>query len=388
VRRILALKLDHIGDFITAIPALTRLKERFPEAELSVLTARASLTLARMVPAIDRTIEFNFFHARSGLGKQKIAEEELRALEETLHPCHFDIAVDLRRQPDTRYILQHTGAKWLAGYDHRAQFPWLDVAVEWEGDTRQVAKRAQVADTLLQLVETLALSCDPGRAVLPETTTQQAARAAIAALPAIAPLADQLFAGPFVCIHPGVGTPTRQWPPQHFAGLIDLLVEREGARVVLLGGPDELETAEQVMELVIHTGAVFSLVGKIGLQDLPNLLQACDLFVGNNSGPHHIAAALGVPTVGVHSGVVDAVEWGPLGPYALAVRRATKCSPCYAEKVSDCQRGLACLYGLYPGDVYRVCRPLLALRARAVAGEAAVRKKADKTRRIWPWNRR
>ena len=100
---------------------------------------------------------------------------------------------------------------------------------------------------------------------------------------------------------------------------------------------------------------------------LPDLLQACDLFVGNNSGPHHIAAALGVPTVGVHSGVVDAIEWGPLGPFAIAIRRDMNCMPCYLDKVVDCHRGLACLRGLSPGDVYRACRPLLALMRLRVA---------------------
>jgi ADP-heptose:LPS heptosyltransferase len=120
-----------------------------------------------------------------------------------------------------------------------------------------------------------------------------------------------------------------------------------------------------------------SLAGACGLAQLVDVLAACDLYVGNDSGPKHMAASLGVPTVGIHSGTVDAVEWGPLGPAAIAVRRATTCSPCYLANLSDCHRGLACLTGIGVGDVYRQCRRLLALsggaRSRGTIALAAAR---------------
>jgi ADP-heptose:LPS heptosyltransferase len=100
----------------------------------------------------------------------------------------------------------------------------------------------------------------------------------------------------------------------------------------------------------------------VSLGGLPQLLSRCALFVGNNSGPQHIAAGLGVPTIGVHSGVVDAVEWAPLGPASMAIRRNMSCSPCYLALPEDCRRGLACLNGLAPRDVMALCRKLLALR--------------------------
>jgi ADP-heptose:LPS heptosyltransferase len=111
---------------------------------------------------------------------------------------------------------------------------------------------------------------------------------------------------------------------------------------------------------------VVSLVGKLPLAELPGLLTACSLFLGNNSGPHHIAAGLGVPTVGVHSGSVDVREWGPIGPAAVAVAREVICSPCYLAAAADCPRGLACLRQLTPETVYDACKRLL-LAAPAVA---------------------
>jgi hypothetical protein len=78
-----------------------------------------------------------------------------------------------------------------------------------------------------------------------------------------------------------------------------------------------------------------------------------------------LAAALGVPTLGIHSAVVDAVEWGPLGTAAFALRRNVVCGPCYLEFASDCPRAMACLTGIKPRDAYAACLRLLALRDAA-----------------------
>jgi ADP-heptose:LPS heptosyltransferase len=110
--------------------------------------------------------------------------------------------------------------------------------------------------------------------------------------------------------------------------------------------------------------AVTSLIGKVPLDELPGLLAGMSLFVGNNSGPKHIAAGLGVPTVGVHSGTEDVVEWGPVGPSALAVAREVACAPCYLAVAADCRRGLACLRQLEPARVYEACKRLLLLAPR------------------------
>ncbi len=353
VRRILAMKLDHLGDFVLALPALRRLKQRFPAARLCVLAAGASLPLARLEPAIDEAIAFDFFHVRSVEGERGVSAVELAALAERLAPYRFDLAIDLRMHPDTRHVLRHTGAACLAGFEHAARFPWLDVPLHWEGDAALLAKRAHVGDRLLQLVEAVSLACEPRPEPLPLP------RQGAAGLPDAVPAGFR--DGPLVCVHPGVGNAIRQWPARHFAGLIDLLVEREGVQVLLIGAAGEAAVAEAVLARVARPEAVLSLVGRTGLAELPAVLRAASLYVGNNSGPQHLAAALGVPTVGVHSAVVDAVEWGPVGHRAAAIRREVTCGPCYLASAAECPRGLACLEELQPADVFQLCRRLLAL---------------------------
>jgi hypothetical protein len=96
------------------------------------------------------------------------------------------------------------------------------------------------------------------------------------------------------------------------------------------------------------------------LRELSALLSECALYVGNNSGPKHIAAALGVPTIGIHSGVVDAVEWAPIGRRAVALRRNMVCSPCYLARMADCPRNFACMRGIEPTIVQEMSEVFLA----------------------------
>ncbi len=358
VRRILVQKLDHVGDFITGLPAIRRLKERFPQAEIHVLASSASAGLARMEPAIASVIAFNFFHSVSQHGPLEIGEAEWEALAGRLKPYGFDLAVDMRKHIDTRETLKRSGARLTAGFDRRHAFPWLDIALEWDGDERYLSKRTPVAEDYLALAETVSLAFEGERRFISGPTGEEAA-AALRALPAFADLAPGLFDRPIVGLHPAAGNVLRQWPPGHFALLIDLIVGAFDVNVALIGAPGEARIVEATLEETSATDRVWSLIGRTKLDELPTLLSALRLFVGNNSGPHHMAAGLGVPTVGVHSGVVSAREWGPLGPMAVAVQREMSCGPCYLDKPSACGRGLACLNGLRPAEVFRVCEQML-----------------------------
>ena len=349
IHNILAVKLDHIGDFITAIPALQRLQAQFPQARLYMLAAPGTAALSGLVPGLAGTIEFEFFFPRSGRGQRELSDADFANLRRQLEPYHFDLAVDLRKAPETRPVLRHSGARWLAGFDHNGQFPWLDIVTEWDADVAGIRKHTHVGDDLLRLVEAVAIAASAPPVVGQRATAGDGGRR---------PGARRI-----VCVHPAVGSPIRQWPAAHFATLIDLLAQAHDVDVVLIGAQEEAGIAADVMAGVQRVDVVRSMVGKLALRELPRLLASAALFVGNNSGPQHLAAALGVPTVGVHSGTVDAREWGPMASNAVAVRRDVVCSPCYFSDSADCPRDLACLTELQPFAVYEICRRLLAIEA-------------------------
>jgi len=353
INRILVVKLDHIGDFVTALPAIRRLKALFPQARITVLAGRHARGFASMEPAIDELLEFEFFHARSQLGEKEVTMADLLALRARLAPYQFDLAVDLRKHLSTRDVLQYTGARYLAGYDYMGQFPFLDIALEWDGDKNLQRKRSHVVDDLLALVEAIATACGTDRNLLPAATVPPDRRT----LPdAVQPLFDK----PVVAMHIGAGNVTKTWLAEYFSALIDLLTEQNGVNVVLVGGPDDREASERLLATLLYPDGVRSVAGQTALEALPQLLSACCLYIGNDSGPKHIAAALGVPTIGIHSGVVDAVEWGPVGRRALALQRNMTCSPCYLARAEDCPRSLSCLRHLEPSMVHEAATRLLA----------------------------
>ena len=286
----------------------------------------------------------------------------------------FDLAVDLRKHPSTRDVLKYTGARYLAGYDYQGQFPYLDVALDWDGDRRLQRKRSHVIDDLIALVDAIRHATEADRELMQPPPKPMP-------LSELPEQIQALFTRPVVAIHPGAGNITKQWPTTHFSALMDLLIEREKVNILLIGGPDEIAVVDELLAGVLHPEAVASMAGKTSLSDLPRMLLNCALYIGNDSGPKHIAAAIGLPTIGIHSGVVDPVEWGPLGPHAVALRRNMTCSPCYLANASDCTRGLACLKHLDVNEVFGAAVTLL----RPCSGRTGSR-----PREAWPtgpWRR-
>jgi ADP-heptose:LPS heptosyltransferase len=262
-------------------------------------------------------------------------------------------------------VLKYAGARFLAGFDYLGQCPFLDIALDWDGDRTLQRKRSHVVDDLMALVNAIGHASEADRVIMqPGPTTMP--------LSELPDRVQALFVKPVVAIHPGAGNVTKQWPEEHFSALIDLLIEKNGVNVMLVGGPDEVEVANVLLENVQDPQAVASMAGKTSLADLPRLLKNCVLYIGNDSGPKHIAAAVGIPTVGIHSGVVDPVEWGPIGPNAVALRRNMTCSPCYLANADDCPRSLACLRFFEPNLVYETADMLLKRSGPVTVGLAGV----------------
>ena len=252
-------------------------------------------------------------------------------------------------------MLRHTGARFLAGYDYMGQSPFLDIALEWDGDKTLQRKRSHVVDDLLTLVEAIGVACETDRSLMP--IAPRTAR------PATLPEAVRaLFDKPVVAVHLG----RRQRHQAMAAGIFrgaDRPADRTRRRSTSCWSAARM--SRSLRRRCSTCGAAAGPAwprwsGQTGLAALPQLLAACALYIGNDSGPKHIAAALGVPTIGIHSGVVDASEWGPIGRRAVALQRDMTCSPCYLANAEDCPRSLACLHFLEPSVVHRRAQLLLA----------------------------
>ncbi|MDE2925019.1 MAG: lipopolysaccharide heptosyltransferase II [Acidobacteriota bacterium] len=159
---------------------------------------------------------------------------------------------------------------------------------------------------------------------------------------------------PLVGLNPGAAFGSaKRWFPERYAEVADRLIEEAGAEVVLLGSSSETPIAVRVREQMKQTPRF--LVGRTSLSALIGVLARCRLFLGNDSGPMHLSAALGVPLVAVF-GSTDEVATGPLSPQATVIHKHVECSPCLLR---ECPIDLRCFDRIHSGEVYRAARRLL-----------------------------
>ncbi|WP_373032994.1 glycosyltransferase family 9 protein [Sulfurovum sp.] len=151
------------------------------------------------------------------------------------------------------------------------------------------------------------------------------------------------FAKPLVVIHPGAGRLQKLWTISGFVEVVDWLT-LQGCQVVFVGGPAEVERAEEVIANLARP--VFSFAGKLSLGELLPLLERSTVFLGNDSGPMHMAAAMGIPVVAMFS-YADDLEWGPRSEHFVVLRGQDVCVPCVKKKCTDPR----CINTLSPGLV-------------------------------------
>ena len=154
---------------------------------------------------------------------------------------------------------------------------------------------------------------------------------------------------PFACIHAGATKTYKQWPPERFAGITDWLAE-QGVQVILIGAGDSDKT---IIEQVVHTSRSqpINLCNRLNLGELIALFKQCCLFLGNDSGPMHLAAASQTPVFALF-GPTDELRWGPLGANATLIRNPTPCTETCSKKF--CPENFRCIKTLPAQEVRAV----------------------------------
>jgi ADP-heptose:LPS heptosyltransferase len=323
VSRLLVIRTDRIGDMALTTPALADLRAHFRKAEITVLAPAAPLTILGEHPAIDRLVPL--------AGRRLPPELAGR----------FDLVIDFT--PDESLL----GARLARATRSR-------VRVGFRAAGRQVCfslrgaraeRRRHVLELNRDLLESLGV---PANTALPALYLSAEERGAAGAR-----LAACGAAAPRVAVHPGGHYPSQRWSPERFAELITSLTERCGAACIVVTGPGEQDLARRICDAT--PDALPS--GPLSIRDMMALIASCDLFVGNNSGPLHLAGALGVPTVSV-MGPSDPIRFAPRGPADRVVRRDLSCSPCQRAR---CWHH-TCLRLIEPDEVRRQAEAALQTR--------------------------
>jgi heptosyltransferase I len=306
--RILIIKPSAIGDVVHALPVLNLLRRRWPAAQVSWLVTPACAGLLERHPQLDEVIRFDRREFGRGWRSPRVAVELLRFMLD-LGRRRFDLVVDLQGLFRSGWLAASTRAPYRVGPASAREGAWLFYTHRVPTGPRE----QHAIERYLTIAE--AVGCERGPVEF-HFAVDDADRAAVAAL------TPERYA----VLLPGANWLTKQWPVERFAGLVTPLRQRLGMESVVAGGPDTVALAARI------PGAI-NLAGRTNLRQLVALLERAALVVANDSGPMHIAAALGRPLV-TPFGPTNPVRTGPYRRLDSVVRVDIPCSPCYSRRCS------------------------------------------------------
>jgi len=333
-QRILVRSTNWVGDAVMSIPALEALRAQFPRAEIVLLSKPWVSELFWHHPAVNRQIIYKPKSEHQGpRGFLKLVDE-IRAEK-------FDAAVLFQN------AFQAAWMAWLAriplriGYARDARSFLLHDAIE----PPLPAAYGHQALYYLQLLFRAGLIASPRPVDEIRIRLADEEKAwALRKLDALG-LGGQRF---IVGIAPGAAFgPAKRWLPERFAGLADRLIGALNADVLIFGSAAERPLAEEIASAMKHTPTIVA--GETSLRELLSLMAGCRLIVANDSGPMHLAAAMGIPLVAIF-GSTDERATGPLGTRVRIVKKEAECSPC-GRRV--CPIDFRCMNDLSVEDVYR-----------------------------------
>lgn len=335
--RIAFIRLDGIGDVMAAMPAVKALKDTFPSARLTMIVQHRVRELPRSLPFVDEVITLPCDLYSSSASFVRSLSCTLR-LKKVLLANRFDVAVDPRGDP--RIILAM----------HRAKIP-LRIGVNSAGGAFWLTRSTGYSRSLPEVEHNLDVVSLLGAKGHPEYPHLQgepdAWRSLLSAFP--------LLSRPFFVVHPSATMQTKLWPAKRFASVIDHVAKRTRLLPVLIGAADTMKVARAVVEAA--KTPTLSLAGRTSLGQLIALLAHSALFLGNDSGPAHIAAATRCPTAIIFSGTNDPKVWKPPGHNVRAIWHYVECSPCERRFC----RNPRCLLGITVQDVTTTIDQLISL---------------------------
>jgi heptosyltransferase-2 len=360
-RRILVRGTNWLGDAVMTTPALLRLREKFPEAHIALLTPAKLKELWLNHPAVNEAISFS-------------PDDGLFAVTKKLRAGRFDEALVLPNSPRSALEVFLAGIPKRIGYARPWRNFFLTQAIASRADAVQMHKRsvAEIKEVIqknsgsriqnpelpksvhqsfeyLHLVAAMGANPAPLPAKLVVTPEEIEAAAKKFGLDKIS--------NPIFGLNPGAEYgPAKRWPIERFAAAAKEIQQKTNCAWVLFGGKNDTEFTNPI-EVALGSTGVFNLAGKTSLRELMALLKRCRFFLTNDTGPMHVAAALGVPMVAIFGSTSPELT-GPTSADETKLkilRCEAPCSPCFLR---ECPIDFRCMEGI---SVERVAEAMVKL---------------------------
>jgi len=326
VHRLLIRGTNWVGDSILSLPALKRARLEFPQARITLLVLPWVAGIFEGCTAVDDI----WLYDRQGLHRG--LSGRLRLIRE-LRERGFDAALLLQNAFEAAVLTRLAKIPVRAGYDRDGRGWLLSHKVPVDPHVSKLHQTYYYLDLLEQLLGCARTS----QGLAAKRTSQFVARAMPDITLAVSPERKQAartrlqsqgvdFNRTVVGVNPGAfyGS-AKRWLSERYATVLDRLIDERQASVVIFGSPNEVAIAEAIHSGMRSRPVILS--GRTELSELIAMIACCDLFLTNDSGPMHLAAALRVPTLAIF-GSTDEVATGPMSPAAVVLNKRVECSPC------------------------------------------------------------
>jgi 3-deoxy-D-manno-octulosonic-acid transferase/heptosyltransferase-1 len=338
---ILIVKLSAIGDVIHALPSLAALRKLYPEANITWVIEDASSDLISGHPYLDRVIVSHRKQWIDDLKKGHITKpiKEIRDFIDDLRKQPYDLVVDFHGLIKSAIIVLLSSGKRKLGYDSMQELSGLFLNEKIPEDMHKHA-----VDRYLDFLRYLGSDIKDPEFLIPigeeniNRVDELLQRNAI----------DKNRR--FVAVNPVALWDTKLWADEKFADLCDMITDELGVSVVFTGSDHrKLEHIQSRMKsLSVNLG------GRTTLRDLAYLYRRSSLLITTDSGPMHLAAAMGIPTIALF-GPTDPARTGPYGKGHVVIRRELSCSPCFLKKCDS----MKCMSDITVDEVFHAVKEKL-----------------------------
>lgn len=339
LKRILIARTDRIGDVLLSTPVIEALRDRYPNAYIAMMVSPYAREIVQGNPYLDEVILYDKdAKHKSWLGSMRFASK--------LKKKKFDLALILHPANRAHLVTFFAGIPRRIGYDRKMGFLLTDRVKH----TKQFGEKHEL-DYNLQLLSPLGITPKDKKLYMPLRPEAEIWTKSLLLREGVKE-ADKLLA-----IHPGASCPSKIWPNERFAEVADRLKEKYGFKTIIISGPKDMKRAEAVLAKM--RSQALDLAGKTSLAQLASLLKRCSLFISNDSGPVHIASAIGTPVISIfgrNQKGLSPKRWGPIGKKDRYLHKEVGCIECLAH---NCKKEFSCLKAISVDDVLAAADSIL-----------------------------
>ncbi|MBI4341008.1 MAG: lipopolysaccharide heptosyltransferase II [Candidatus Omnitrophica bacterium] len=339
-KRIVVIRLDRLGDVILSTPVVEALRRRYPHAFIAMMVRSSCAEAVEGNPFLNEVIRYDKEGAHHHPWATARFARALRRFE-------FDTALILHPSNRSHWIAWLAGIPARIGYDRKQS--WLLTHRLPHRKQEGVQHEAAYAAQMLEVFGITAVPLRPFVPVAPRAIEQVEALLAQASIHSGEPL---------VAIHPSASCVSKRWRPERFAAVADRLAAERAVRLCLVAGSADAVYAQQVAHAMRQPAVNFA--GRLSVAELAALLQRCRLLISNDSGPVHVAAAVGTPVVAIfgrNQAGLSPKRWGPLGEGHVVLHKEVGCVTCLAHQ---CDINFLCLNTLSVDEVFDAACSVLA----------------------------